>query len=421
MYGQQAMCPLGMPISGPLGMWSPAQPIDTGLVLSLPSIQLSGYHTGPSLWTGLERDQNGDPFIDLNKWIGQLEPQNTFRTELELQTLAVHWRKGKHQLGIHHGVRSYIDIGYPKELAELLTMGNAPFIGETLEVGPELQWNSFHELGLSYAYHQERWSAGVRVKRLQGLEHLRTEKEHLSLYTDPEFYQLEFDVDYLIRQAGILNIDDDLRKITLDPDGLWRDLSFGSNGGWAVDIGARAILNDQWSIDVAALDLGKISWDRNTRTYSSKGNYVFDGLDIKDIIDLDTLDLDAQLDTLREKLNFQSEAAGFSGALPVRLTASLRFRPWQDHLFSLNGAYRTGPGAGSDYAIALQWNASWTTWLNTGVQYAVQNGQYDHLGLNLFFDLCWVQLYAWTDNLLHWSKERDSHVNGGAGMLITFR
>lgn len=421
IIAQQGLSPLGMRQALPLASWSPAQAIDTGFVISLPSIFLSGFHTGPNIWQGLEKDANGDPFIDLNKWVDQLDATNTLRSEIEVQTLALHWRSGRHQWGVHHGVRGNIGITYPKELALVLSRGNAAYIGETLSIGPDIQWNFFHEIGLSYAYQADNWSLGARIKRLQGLEHIRTSRNELSLYTDPEYYQLRFDVDYQVRQAGILDISDDFRSVTLSPGGLWNGFSFQYNGGWAMDLGMSWRPAPHWQIEAAALDLGSIRWDRNGVEYRSEGSYTYEGIDIREIIDLDTLNFDAQLDTLKEKLNFTDEPVNFTTRLPLRLVASVRHELSPEHWLTLSGIFRQGEGTDPQMGLALQWNAQWLSWLSTGLQYSVQNEQYDHLGINVMFDFRWLRLYGWTDNLMHLPKERNVHINGGVGMILCFQ
>lgn len=71
--------------------------------------------------------------------------------------------------------------------------------------------------------------------------------------------------------------------------------------------------------------------------------------------------------------------------------------------------------------LALQWNARWLNWLSTGLQYSVQNEQPDHLGINVMLDFRWLKLYGWTDNVLHLSKERNVHINGGVGAVLCFQ
>src|SRR5690606_27880435 len=68
-WAQLGLSPLGMDASYPLAAWSPAQKIDTGLVIALPTVYASAYHTGPSLWSTVQRER-GRTFIDVNDWVG---------------------------------------------------------------------------------------------------------------------------------------------------------------------------------------------------------------------------------------------------------------------------------------------------------------------------------------------------------------
>lgn len=420
LNAQQGLSPLGMKIAWPLPSWSPAQAIDTGIVITLPSLYVSGYHTGPNIWKGIERNDNGDPFIDLDQWIDQLDDRNEFLAELELTTLAVSWRNKNNQWGIHHSVRTQAGVNYPKDLAVVLSRGNADFIDQTIDIGPDVNWNSFHEIGLQYAYHKPgKWSIGARIKRLQGLQNIETESSKLTLYTDPEFYQLTFDVDYKFRQAGILTIEDN-KAILLEPQRPWRNFSFARNGGWAFDLGASFTVSERVTVQAAVLDMGWIHWQHNAREYASKDVYIYDGIDVKDIIDLDTLNLEAELDSVREKLGFRDTSINYTNSLPLRAMGTVHIKANDNHRFALSGVYRKFEGLDPELGLAIQWNADWFSWLSVGLQYAIQNRQYDHLGINFLIDLKYVQLYGWTDSMLHFGRDRDIHINGGFGAVLSF-
>lgn len=418
-WAQLGLSPLGMDASYPLAAWSPAQKIDTGLVIALPTVYASAYHTGPSLWSTVQRER-GRTFIDVNDWVGHLGDRNRLRTELDLQSLGVHWRIGRHQWGLHHRVRSEIELRYPRELAEVLAEGNAQFVGQNIDIGPGVHWQDFHEIGLGYSYHGDRWSAGLRVKRLQGIQHLETTSDRFELYTDPEFYQLRLRTDYRIRQAGILEIEDDFDAVLYRGGSLWENFSFRKNTGWALDLGGTFSPIDKLQLQVAMLDIGAIRWNRDSKIYSSNGEFSFEGISFDELADLDTIDLSEILDTdtLEEKLKFTEEATSFRSPLPHRLVASAGYQITERHRMTLSAVMRFSKQNGTDTGVALHWRANWLSWISTGLQYGNLNGERHMLGASLHFDFRYLRLFAWTDDILLLSQEDNAYFNMGLGASL---
>lgn len=416
---QQGLSPLGMRNAWPLMAWSPAQSIDSGLVIGLPSVYFNGYHSGPNIWRGLERDDNHKPYIDLDKWIDRLDDRNTILADIEIYTLSVSYRKNEHQFGLHHASRTFASASYPKQLAEVIAGGNAQFIDQTINIGPSGRALSFQEIGFSYGYHQPTWSVGVRAKWLHGLQHVETMEDRISLYTNPEIYQLTLDVDYRIRQAGILTIEDG-DVFLFEPTTPLHKFAFTRNNGWAFDLGASWRFADKWTASTSLMDLGSILWNTNSVEYHSEGSFTYEGVDIRDVLGVDSFRFEEPLDSLRERLGFEESPVTYRTRLPMRWLTTLHYDINDKNRLTLIGAYRANEKRTDDVAIAVQWNTQPLDWLSLGLQYAIQNDQYDHWGVNAAFDLRWVQFYLWTDNAFHIFRKDRVHVNGGAGLLLTF-
>ena len=158
----------------------------------LPGLYNGLFLEGPS-YNQLVTKENGEPVININSAINFLESQNVIADDFELQTIGFAIPIKDHfVLSFGHSIKYFAFFKYPKELAQVIYQGNAQFIGETINIGNELQVTGFHSLDLGGIYKINNLSIGAKVKYMSGFVDITTDTDHksVSLYTDPDIYEV---------------------------------------------------------------------------------------------------------------------------------------------------------------------------------------------------------------------------------------
>jgi Family of unknown function (DUF5723) len=379
---------------------NPAFVQDANLTIGLPGIYSAIAFDGPT-YNQIVSKQNGKTVVDIDKLIGQLEAQNTVRNELGIPSLSLSFKLKNLHLSIGHTVKYNAFLKYPKTLPQVVWQGNAQFIGETVDLGNELELTSYHELMAGLAYKIGKVTLGANAKFLSGIAGASTDREHhsVSLYTDPDIYQITLNGDYILHSAGTVDYQEfEDVKVDLDYAKLTAKQFFSQNNGMAFDFGLRAELG-KLELAASILDLGKITWDDNVTDYSATQTYTYDGLDFSGALTGDEVEFGDALDTLKAIFKVQETLGSYETKLTRKAYLSARYKLTEQVTLSglfYNENYRDEPYS----SVAVGVNYSPLKYLNAGLTYAFkQPDSYNNLGLNLVLTLGPVQVFGVTDNL----------------------
>lgn len=383
-------------------------PADKRFAIGLPSFGLDVRHSGNLTYNDVFRSEGDRNILDFGQAIDKLDPENNIAYGQRLETVSLGWQiGGGWALQAGHAIRRNAYLTYPKTMVEVLWNGNAPYLGETLDIAPTANFYDWHELGVGFSKQAGPIRLGARAKYLGGISAIQSDKEHrtATIYTDPDYYQLTLTTDYGFSSAYTV--------ASIDTAGLGFDVVndptqggfFSSSNGWAMDLGATAQVGKRLSISVAALDLGgKITWrDDRAAYFRSNGVFTYDGITFPgtDIINggLDSLDLEGQLDSLNDIFQFQKTPREFSSALPARFFAGLAYKLTDRWRLGLTLYHETGDDRTT---TAVSASAQWSPlrWLSLGALYGVNDRTAANIGFNVIVKPGPVQIYALSDNLL---------------------
>ncbi|MCB0576626.1 MAG: hypothetical protein KDC61_18860, partial [Saprospiraceae bacterium] len=271
-----------------------------------------------------------------------------------------------------------------------------------------------------------RFSLGARVKYLMGVSALRSDADHtvMSIYTDPDIYQLTLTTDYAFYSSSIIS--------AIDTAGLGFDFVTGSfgkspsvdNPGVAFDLGFEARLSDNLSVNAAVLNLGgRITWKKDAQYYISQNAYTYEGADFPgtDLINgTDSLDFEGKLDTLNDIFQFTKQAQQFETTLPVRVVAGATFKLSERWHLGLNASYTDLEGRSSTaVGASLRWLP--LRWLSLGAMYGANSRSAANFGFHLAVKPGPVQVYLLSDNLLNaFSLKSSPAVNLKLGAALVF-
>lgn len=364
-----------------------------------------------------------DSIIDLNEVGSQVKDYNYLAASANIMPLAVGVRIKNLQIGLNTGFRAFTYLGYNKNMFTLLTQGNAGFIGQKVNIAPDFQVNTFAEVGLSAAYRflNERLSVGVRAKYLLGIADISTSKSNkeMSVYTNPDIYQLQFTTNYQVN-SSLMGVDID----NLDSLGNFSPQFSGKNNGIAFDFGAEFKINEKLSVAASVIDLGGITWRGNARSYTSKGTYTYEGVDAAALVLQDSsISFNAISDTLRKVFNFQGDTqAPYKTPLHSQFYLSASYRPISilrvGALFY--GEFLYGKLHPS---MAVSGNLEVKKWFSIGLVAAYRNKHLMPPGLNFSLGGGPVQVFFATDNIVGTFmplRTRDYNVRTGFNWLLGY-
>ena len=386
------------------------------VIIGLPGLHSNAFISNFRLDDIRDTDEEGREVFNVNKAIDQLEAENYLREHLNFETLSLGISAGRFHFSLAHSFNFNGYTKYPKTLPELVWEGNSQFIGQDVSFGPNLQLTGYHEMAFGIGYNiLPNVTLAGRFKYLSGIGDVSTERESLSLFTDPDAYELVLTSDFLMNASGLLDYTS-LLDLSIDTDisGLITNGFFSSNSGTALDLGLHAILG---KLDIAAsvLDLGgSIDWKETPENFRLEGDRAFAGLDaLQSLLD-DSTSIGSVLDTLESLYEPEQSFNSYSNDLPLRIYFGLGYQ--LNERWKVSGTlYHQQFRDENLTAAAVGLQAKVAGWLTAGVSYAYRNESYDNLGLNALFSLGSAQLLLASDNVLAPLQLGDSY---GANLRI---
>ena len=347
-----------------------------------------------------ERDGTTNVF-NLAAWAAGVEDRNAIQDAYSIETIGGAIRGDRFSYHLYHRLRVRGDADYPRSLVNVIALGNAAFIGQTVDIAPRGGIMSYHELaaGVGYAVN-ERVAVSGRVKYLSGVSGIEAaEGGSLRLTTETENYTLTLDKDLTVNSVGAFDFRslDDF-DLPYSPGRLRAGDLFTGNSGVAVDLGVAVNL-DRLRLNASVTDLGaSINWKKDITTLRFDGASTFSGLDVLEDLLRDSLSLDRAVDSLVVSLeptrgsdNYRSQIAAsvFLGAeydVTDRLTAGALLT-LEDRLGELVPA------------LALVGRYAVTDWLKVGLNLNHRSGIRTDLGVHLLAAPGKFQFFAASDKL----------------------
>ena len=390
--------------------------------IGLPNLHLNYYNTAGA-FNGLIRDFiDGADQLNIGDALNDLsENENILRGGIELNTFEFGYKFGNLRLGLSHAQKVDLFIDYPQALPQLFLEGNSQFVGQTVDLGHQINLTSYNEFALSGAFSFSKLTLGAKLKYLTGIANASVDDNNntLTLFTDSDIYQLTLVSDFTLNTSTIINADD-LSNFRLDFGSFNGDDIFTNNNGFAIDLGLTFQLNEKIKIAASVIDLGTIDWTENINNYSSNGSATYNGFDLTEISGGNEIDFSNGLDTLEEVFNFSETQNEYSTSLPTKIYLSATYD--LNEMWQLGGLLFTEIYQGRNFPmVALSGRAKISDKISVGGNYSAREDSFFNLGLNFAVRLGPVQLYGISDNVLGvFNPYESSNVNLRTGLNLLF-
>lgn len=381
---------------------NPAALQDHRITVALPSV--AGGFTTPFTASELGEVRDGTLYVDPDQAINRLEPDgNDQRFDGTGEMLAFNYRKGRYQVGASYRTRAVGHVDLPRGLVQVAAFGNARYIGQQLQVMPEVNVAVFNEIAVHGAVVvKERLTVGARAKFLRGTAAAQTSIAQAGLYTDPDGFATTLTTDITVHTAGA--------PVTFDREGItvgdvegWG----GAGAGIGFDVGFVYRHGDDLELGLSVRDFGALTWSDGVK-HRSQGEFEFRGYEGNVFVDGGRVQLDVAgtIDSVLGEVEFVDTDETFRTPLPTTIQTTARYslgKGTTAHATAFladAGAWHAGLGIGLGQRFG--------EWVHVGMLAGMNRGG-GFLGANLLVDVYGVQVYAACDDLVPAFKLADAH------------
>jgi hypothetical protein len=340
----------------------------------------------------------GEEYINGDKLLSSLKKKNLLSSNISLNILTIGYRRGDAYYQFTMNEKISAGVSFSKDPVELMLRGNAPYLGKTIEANINLSLSVYREYGLNVAYDfgDDLW-LGARAKLLFGRVGALSANT-LSLYTDPKTYELILNSDLLMRASipGTMESDPyDGTVSRFNSEIEAKHFIFNPvNIGGAIDLGVNKVFESGWKFSASLLNLGMISWSKNTHKLSQKKtqNYTGATMGVQQWNDF--------TDTLKSIMTFTNVGGeSFSQWLAPEIMAGISY-PVMEYMRTGLTGYAGISSAGVPWAITATALTNNTSNVYGALSYTVTNNSFVNIGAGIGLKLGAFNIHAITDNII---------------------
>jgi len=372
--------------------------------------------TGPNVSDLTTRDAAGNLILSAESVLSEMKEVNDVFGYASVNTFDASFNTPWMRISVGHAWKTQAWMEYTKDLAEFVTLGNGPFVGETMQLGPQIDYLNYNEVYLGLQKSFGKLSIGVRAKRLSGIETIVTENSQIDLTTSDDVYQLTLENDFELNSSRAFDYED-IENFDVNVSSFSFDNFFQNNGGWAFDLGASYNVNEKLELSLGIIDLGGISWNVDPSNYTTVGTQNFAGIDVSEFINSD--DEFVVLDSIETLLDLQETNNEFTTRLPTKIYLGGRLK--LNDVWTVGGLVQTnGSGDRSINALALNATAQIFDFLSVGALYSYKTGNPANVGLHTTFQAGPFIGFLSTDNVLGFRalNTKNTNIRLGLGVNI---
>ncbi|MBK9392259.1 MAG: hypothetical protein IPN68_19495 [Bacteroidetes bacterium] len=382
------------------------------------------FHKGTksdSVYTFLESEAATNDFLD------KLNKKNSLSPQITLPLLGIGFST-KNGLYFFFDINDRIEGNFvlPGDLIELALKGNGGFVGDEIDLSSlRMDVKYYREYGFTVSKEiTNKLRIGIRPKLFTGVFSNRFENRTLGISVNDDFSHT-INADFTANFSGPFNAYTDkagnLDSLIFDEDYFTSFNSFASfeNRGLGIDLGATyKLLNDKVMVSASLTDLGYIKWRRNVTNLTTKGQFVFNGLDMTNVVggEEDFADLgDELLDSLKNTFKLTQTYDPYKTWLSPGLTLGGSYNLNKNVSFGVL-SYSRFIGKQVREALTLSANLNLSNALSFSLGYTMQNHRADNLGAGLAFRAGIFQFYFISDRIpVSWNRIK---LDGSSSVVV---
>lgn len=312
-------------------------------------------------------------------------------------------------------------VYYPKNIIELLYYGNEPFLNKSIYFS-ELKFRGevlgVLHAGLSYK-RNEKLHIGGRLKLYSGAMHVASTNNSGTFNTevgDENVYRHVLrDVGIAVNSSGFSNAVDTLGVQLKDVLG---NTLLSKNIGVGLDVGFTYEHSPQVTFSGSILDIGFVSYSKNTQNLVISGTYQYEGIELR--FDENNVDYLAELDReFRANVPRESNTNSYIAWRPFKFNAAVAYSFGQNNNFRAcrespnEGTYNSAIGAhlfavtrpiGTQLAASVFAERRIGEHLQVKMSYTVDDFSMSNIGMGFVMKFGAAQIYGMFGNVLKFSE-----------------
>lgn len=330
--------------------------------------------------------------------------------------------------GFRSNDKTYISFGfyeeidaigyYPKDLLTLLNEGNNAYLNKNFSVSQinyKLDVLGALHVGVSRKVN-DQLTIGGRFKIYSSSLNIESSNNTGTfttvLGTDNIYKHYLSNVNMNAKTSGLVKND----EYVDDPSAYLKNTFLSGNLGMGVDVGFTFHINPQLEVSASILDVGFISYSKNVKNTTAKGDFVFEGIEFQ--YDADSpKNYWGQIDEdFREQLPTDENDQSYISWRPAKFNAALKYsfgerrskvcydNTYKDFYTDALGVqlYSVFRPLSPQLALTGFYQKSITNKIHTKFTYTIDDFSYANIGAGLSAQLGKLNLYGMIDNILEY-------------------
>ncbi len=366
--------------------------------------------TSDSLVSFLSSEKATDEFLD------KVNKKNSISPQISFPLLSFGF-KAKNGLYFFFDINEKVEgnMVLPGDIFRFILKGNGDFVGEDIDLSAlRMDMKYYREYGFTISKEiTNKLRVGIRPKLYTGIFSTKFENRSLGIKVDQDYNHTIY-ADFTANFSGPFDVftdnDGNLDSINFDDDFFKSFSSFAGmkNKGLGIDIGATyKLLNDKVTVSAALTYIGYLKWNHNVTNLTTKGNFVFDGLDMSDVVggDEDIADVgDRLLDSLKNAFVLTKTNGSFTSWMAPGLTLGGSYNLNKNISFGVL-SYTRFIGKQVRESLTLSGNLNLSNAFSMSLGYSLQNHRADNLGAGIAFRAGFFQFYLISDRIpVTWNR-----------------
>jgi len=352
------------------------------------------------------------PSYNVDDFLNKLKPYNQIAPEMNLTAFSLGFWSGNAYISIDITEKFASNLAFPDDLFILALKGNASFAGSYIDLD-KLAVDAMYYREFGFGYSREfipGLTIGIRPKLLFGMANLTLKNQELKIEIDENnLYAHNIIADASMNISFPMNVytDDEgyVDSIEVGEPEMPGFLLDFNNPGAGIDIGATFDINERFSVSASVVDIGFIRWKNDVTNLTSKGTFLFQGIDVTPLFDavdpgdFDTI-ADHFLDSLKATFNPIATSDPYTTWLPMKVYIGGVFHLTDKvHFGLLSKTTFQGKRIWPSFTASV--NAEAGRFLTTSFSYTIATGTYDNLGIGIGIRGGPFQFYFITDKIIY--------------------
>jgi len=323
---------------------------------------------------------------DLKKdFFDALKSTAIFRTHSQTNLIAVGYKHKNIFLSFSVTEKFDATIVLPKNLPNLFLYLSPTFIGNSFDLTKlQTDFTAYSETAFGYAHRvSDQWSVGGKLKYLSGRANISN--TNTKIVTDLSTDQWKFNIQGVANMSSPLevNIGEKFQSISVITPSNFFDWLKPSGMGIGIDLGLDYRLTKNINLYASIIDLGFITWNKNTLNVDYSMDQSFSNYYYKRVLDK-LIVKNEMFDSLKTILkNSKTESKTYTTKTRAQLNVGAEYT-FPTNYFSV-GLLSNTQFYNQIVAteITFSTNAKPNEWLNASLSYSIINGKMSTFGAGL--------------------------------------